>query len=141
MAHGFKSGGRRKGTPNKRTAELATKIKSKHKDFDPILELIDIYNNPETTLDVKTDILKNIAPYMYPKRKSISSDQAESETKMLIDINKVKYSRAQLMALLPPGFDQKWADVCSNEKLQQIITDALGDNIKCQFLEQFEAKK
>jgi len=74
MPHGFKAGGRIKGTPNKRTQNLAELIAKHHTNFDPILELINIYKDNKTPIDLKVNILKDIMPYVYPKRKSIEAD-------------------------------------------------------------------
>jgi len=134
MSLGRKTGGRKPGTPNKKTKELEQVIKMKHPTFDPVLEMIDLYNHPDTDIPTKKDLLKSISPYLYPKRRSVSSDQ---ETKMLVEINKAKFSRGQLLALLPPGIDPKWAESCNNERLQQVIAESISDKVKTQFMEIF----
>jgi len=74
MPQGFKAGGRKKGTPNKKTQNLMELIEEKHKGFDPVLEMINIYMDNATPTDLKVNILKDITPYIYPKRKSIEAD-------------------------------------------------------------------
>jgi hypothetical protein len=39
MATGFKSGGRIKGTPNKKSSELCELIAEKLPDYDPVLSM------------------------------------------------------------------------------------------------------
>jgi len=73
MAYGYKTGGRRKGTPNKKTSELARTIRKHYKGFNPLLELIKVYYREDTDLHTKVFILKELAPYLYPKRKAIDT--------------------------------------------------------------------
>jgi hypothetical protein len=88
MPHGFKAGGRRKGTPNKKTQNLMELISEHHKNFDPVLELIDIFKNEKTPVDLKVNILKDITQYIYPKRKSIEADiKADTDIHSEYNIN------------------------------------------------------
>jgi hypothetical protein len=70
MALGKKSGGRRAGSPNRRTIELKELLKSKYPDWDPILQLAAVAQNTEVKLDLRIQCAKEVAPYLYPKRKS-----------------------------------------------------------------------
>jgi|GEM_PF-1490813 len=74
MANGFKTGGRKTGTPNKKTNSLMELIEKHHKGFDPVIELINLYKDPQTLVDLKITILKEISSYIYPKRKAIEAD-------------------------------------------------------------------
>ena len=78
MTKGQKTGGRQKGTPNKRTQNLVELIEASHGDFDPVLELINIYKDTKTPLELKTSILKDLMPYIYPKRKAIEFEPFET---------------------------------------------------------------
>jgi hypothetical protein len=135
MALGRKTGGRKKGTPNRRSNELQTLVNSTYKHFNPVMGMVEIYYKTDTPDDVKIDILKALSPYWYPRRKAIT---AESDSKLLVEVNNVKYSRAQLLGLLPAGFDARWADVCSNATLQQVIIEALSSNLQTQLLQHFK---
>lgn len=74
-----KTGGRQAGTPNKRTQNLIELIDKYHKGFNPVLELIEICKAEDTPIDLKVNILKEVAPYLYPKRKAIELSEADSQ--------------------------------------------------------------
>ena len=68
---GQKTGGREKNTPNKRTQNLLELIEVNHKGFNPVLELIEISKSANIDVDLRVSILKDLTPYLYPKRKAI----------------------------------------------------------------------
>lgn len=74
MPKGFKAGGRTKGTPNKKTANLKELIEENYSGFDPIIELIAISKQEKLPVDLKVSIYKSIAEYIYPKRKAIEAE-------------------------------------------------------------------
>lgn len=80
MPKGFKAGGRTKGTPNKKTANLKELIEEKYQGFDPIIELIAISRQENLSVDLKVNVLKSVAEYVYPKRKAIEA-AIETEVK------------------------------------------------------------
>jgi len=53
MPRGFKAGGRKKGTPNKKTQTLQELIEEYYPSFDPILELIEISQQEDLQNDLK----------------------------------------------------------------------------------------
>ena len=61
-----KTGGRKKGTPNKRTKELAEVLGA----FDPPEKLVQIYNETDD-LDLKAQICRDLLKYVYPQRKAV----------------------------------------------------------------------
>lgn len=63
------NGGRKKGTPNKRTKELMEILGS----FNPAQKLMEIYNSSED-LELKASICKDLMKYVYPQRKAIDMD-------------------------------------------------------------------
>ena len=65
--NGTKTGGRAKGTPNKKTTELIELLG----DYNPIVRLIEIAKDENTSLDMQVKINLDLMPYIYPKRKSI----------------------------------------------------------------------
>lgn len=71
-----KTGGRQKGTPNKATQDLMA-ICEKH-GCDPFEGMVIIAVN-EKVPDKKFDKLKEIAQYVYPKRKAIEHSTEGSE--------------------------------------------------------------
>lgn len=70
-----KTGGRKKGTPNRATLTLKEKLDAM--GCDPLIELAKIAMNEKNPIEIRVRCLSEIAPYVYPKRKPIdmSSDQ------------------------------------------------------------------
>ena len=70
MAYGFKSGGRKKGTPNKRTQDVAEKLSAL--GVDPIESMarlaVQAEEKGDTVLAAK--MYAELAPYFAPKRKA-----------------------------------------------------------------------
>jgi hypothetical protein len=62
-----KTGGRKKGTPNKATQTIAEKLEGL--GCDPIIELAKIGMSEKTPIELRVRCLSEIAPYLYPKRK------------------------------------------------------------------------
>ena len=73
MAKGIKTGGRKAGTPNKKTTELIELLG----DYNPITRLIEIAKDENTPLDMQVKINLDLMPYIYPKRKSIDMNTNE----------------------------------------------------------------
>jgi hypothetical protein len=70
-----KTGGRRLGTPNKRTDELAAKLLEL--GCDPIEGLARIALADETPLELKVRCNSELAQYVHPKRKSADLGSAK----------------------------------------------------------------
>lgn len=70
-----KTGGRKKGTPNRATLTLKEKLETM--GCDPLLELAKIAMNKKNPIEIRVLCLREIAPYVHPKRKPVdlSSDQ------------------------------------------------------------------
>jgi hypothetical protein len=70
-----KTGGRKKGTPNRATRTLKEKLDTI--DCDPVLELTKIAMDEKNSIEIRVRCLIEIAPYVHPKRKPVdlSSDQ------------------------------------------------------------------
>jgi hypothetical protein len=64
-----KIGGRKKGTPNKKTLIRADELLLQL-DINPIQKLIELAESDEATIDHKINCYKEIAKYTYPKFKS-----------------------------------------------------------------------
>ena len=81
-----KTGGRAKGTPNKKTTELIELLG----DYNPIVRLIEIAKDENTSLDMQVKINLDLLPYIYPKRKSIDMNSNEMpEVKIYINHEEV----------------------------------------------------
>ena len=87
-----KTGGRKKGTPNKRTKVLQEMIESEYPNFDPIISLISISLDKKTPLDIKVTCLKEISKYMHAQRKAIEFE-TENNTSLTIFVEDEKHKR------------------------------------------------
>jgi hypothetical protein len=69
-----KTGGRKKGTPNKRTAARRAAIAAiTASGKDPISFFADLLRNEQAPLDLRFAAAKELAPYTHPKLASIES--------------------------------------------------------------------
>jgi len=79
-----KSGGRIRGTPNKKTGEIAKKLRKL--GCDPIEGLAKIALDPESKPELKVRCLAELAQYLYPKRKPVDPVTPEgSEFKLTVE--------------------------------------------------------
>ena len=84
--NGTKTGGRKKGTPNKRTLNFIDNLN----DYDPLKSLLKIVQDDNTPLDTRIKINLDLLPYIYPKRKSIDMNSNEMpEVKIYINNEEV----------------------------------------------------
>lgn len=65
--YGNKTGGRQKGTPNKKTADLLERFGN----YNPVDALLAISQDENTPLDIQVKINLDLMNYIYPKRKSV----------------------------------------------------------------------
>ena len=79
MARGFKSGGRTKGTPNKKTQEVVERLEAL--GCDPIEGMARIAMNEANPLELRGRMFAELAGYVAPKRKAIehSSEDGSGE--------------------------------------------------------------
>lgn len=61
-----KTGGRKKGTPNKKTADIMERLKG----VDIVGELLEIARTTEKE-DTKVTVYKELMKYVYPQRKAV----------------------------------------------------------------------
>jgi hypothetical protein len=65
MARGTKTGGRKKGVPNKATAAKAAAVAAS--GLTPLDYLLSVMRNPEQEIETRLDAAKAAAPYVHPK--------------------------------------------------------------------------
>ncbi|MGN0005489.1 MAG: hypothetical protein ACI37Z_05915 [Candidatus Gastranaerophilaceae bacterium] len=65
--YGNKTGGRQKGTPNKRTTDLLERLGN----YNPLDALLAISQDENTPLEIQVKINLDLMNYVYPKRKSV----------------------------------------------------------------------
>lgn len=71
MAVGKKTGGRKKGTPNKKTSTIQEKLDAL--DCDPIIAMVKLAKEAHQggDLPLAGSMYKELAQYVYPKRKAV----------------------------------------------------------------------
>ncbi len=77
-----KTGGRKKGTPNRATLMLNEKLDAM--SCDPLLELAKIAMNEKNPIEIRVRCFSEIAAYVYPKRKPVDMS---SEHPAVINVN------------------------------------------------------
>lgn len=76
---GERRGGRKRGTPNKRTEDLVERLsEAMGADWCPIVALARIADDPGTSLDMRVRCLSEVAPYLQPKRRAIEHGASAS---------------------------------------------------------------
>ena len=78
-----KTGGRKKGTPNKKTLEFEAKLNEL--GFDAITQAVELFKKTEDD-GVKANILNNFFKYLYPQRKAIDLDVGAKEDTAPIEV-------------------------------------------------------
>ena len=74
ILHRKKTGGRKKGSKNKRTLERARVIAAiKASGADPVSFFADLLRNESAPLDLRFQAAKELAPYVHPRLSSIES--------------------------------------------------------------------
>lgn len=83
MALGKKTGGRKKGTPNKSSLSASTILEKL--DFNALDEMVTLYRQlkAEGELNTAGGLLKEIASYQFPKRKAI---EVTAETDSTVNV-------------------------------------------------------
>jgi len=74
-----KTGGRQKGTPNKKTAEFIEALGC----FNPVEELKKLFNNTDDNT-LKAKICLELMRYIYPQRKAIDLETTETTPPVVI---------------------------------------------------------
>lgn len=74
MAKGQKTGGRKKGTPNKATVEREALVSAAASGANPIKFFADLLSNMDAPLQLRFAAAKELAPYMHAKLASIEAN-------------------------------------------------------------------
>ncbi len=64
-------GGRQKGAPNRRTFDAVAKLEAL--GFDPLEAMAKVAMDSDTPLEIRASLLKELAQYVYPKRKALDA--------------------------------------------------------------------
>jgi len=68
MSLGFKTGGRAKGTPNRRTLEVALRLENI--GCDPIEGMVKLAMDTNCSPELRGKMFSELAQYLYPKRRA-----------------------------------------------------------------------
>lgn len=71
---GERRGGRRRGTPNKRSIEAQHALK--RLKFDPLRKAVALYDDPVTPVEQRVKIALELLQYCYPRRKAVDHSSA-----------------------------------------------------------------
>lgn len=83
MAAGVKTGGRKKGTPNRATAAKQAEIAAS--GLTPLDFMLSALRDEERTFEVRMDAAKAAAPYCHPKRAPVDADGNESALTVIVN--------------------------------------------------------
>ena len=70
-APGERRGGRTAGTPNKDTSRLMELLSKKYPKWDPVIAMAEVANGNKADEGLRFAAAKEVAQYVYPKRKAI----------------------------------------------------------------------
>ncbi len=83
-----KTGGRRPGTPNRKTHELSEKLESL--GCDPIEGLVRLAEDPATKPEIKVRCYAELAQYIHPKRKAMELGSAKDSDPLKIIVERIE---------------------------------------------------
>src|SRR6516162_1107204 len=69
MALGHKTGGRKAGTPNRKSREISELLEPL--GHNPVEAMVHIATDPEASLELRGRMNSELAQYVYPKRKAV----------------------------------------------------------------------
>ena len=80
MASGFKTGGRKKGTPNIRTTAIRERLDKlmRSSGYDPFQALIEVAQSSELDLETRIQIHKHLLKFVYPELAPVTSPEGEN---------------------------------------------------------------
>ncbi len=77
MAFGHKTGGRKKGTPNRRTVEVTERLAAL--DCDPLAGMASLAMDESNSPELRGRMYAELAQYLYPKRRAVESPSEEGQ--------------------------------------------------------------
>src|SRR5262245_45921495 len=80
MAKGYKTGGRVKGTPNKRTQDVTERLAEL--GCDPVEGMAGLAMDPNSSPDLKGRMYAELAQYVYPKRRAVEQTVIDPKDEM-----------------------------------------------------------
>lgn len=83
MAAGRKTGGRRKGTPNRATEARQAQIAAS--GLTPLDFMLSVLRDEQQSFEARMDAAKAAAPYCHPKRAPVDADGNESGLTVIVN--------------------------------------------------------
>jgi len=101
MALGHKTGGRKAGTPNRKTQEIGELLESL--GHNPIEAMVQIATEPKASLELRGRMNAEPAQYVYPKRKAaeVASDQGAPIVPSRVVVEIVPTPSLPIVELIP----------------------------------------
>lgn len=87
MAQGRKTGGRKKGTPNKEKQALRELLAEHYPDYHPVLALAKIATNKRTGIDRRITCHREVAKYIEPQLKAIEHTTGDEDKGLTFVMN------------------------------------------------------
>ena len=88
---GLKTGGRTKGTPNRKTQGIVELITEKFPNYHPLISLAEIANDFSNDVAIRLQANKEIAKYICPQLKAIAVDVVENQAPHKIDLTHLTF--------------------------------------------------
>ncbi len=88
MAAGYKTGGRKKGTPNMDTKVLSEMLAQKFPGYHPIMALAEIANDSKNEIQLRFQANKEIAKYICPQLKSVDLGLLDEQPKITVNVTR-----------------------------------------------------
>jgi len=74
MAKNTKTGGRKKGTPNRERKTLIEMLEEKYSGYNPVMAMAEIANNKKINIILRFQANKEVAKYVSPQLKAVQMD-------------------------------------------------------------------
>ena len=84
MTRGYKTGGRRAGTPNRRTQEVRDQLEAL--GCDPIEGMARLALDPANSSELRARMYSELAQYVAPKRKSVDLSSTSRDREVVFNI-------------------------------------------------------
>ncbi len=88
---GLKTGGREKGTPNRKTQGIAESIAERFPNYHPVIALAEIANDPSCDIIIRMQAHKEVAKYLCPQLKAVSVNLVEDIEPERINLSHLSY--------------------------------------------------
>lgn len=97
MAKGIKTGGRKKGVPNKATAAKAVEIAAS--GLTPLEYMLDVMRNPGLDCEIRMEAAKAAAPYVHPKLAQVEHTGKDGGAIEMRNMSDLELARGMLWVL------------------------------------------